>query len=209
MWLDKNGAGSYCKGFLAKDITGALLENMNVQTMNDCGVVLASEQTRLTRLIQNEKALRLARGENFGTDRFDPTADKTDLSVDDSMSTTTARSTADHHTARAIDVNNEEEDESLSEANTFKSSTKTPNSNASMSKRGGSSSTVRKTAITAKFVNSIRPPVNLIVSSASTSLIELRRVLRKKTGRKFDCHEMKVLFWLFLFLFLFSLMICF
>lgn len=190
MWLDKNGAGSYCKGFLAKDISGAMLENITVPQMNECGVVLASEQTRLTRLIQNEKALRLARGENFGTERFDQGGDKTDLSVDDSMSATASRSQAPDLAPRAIDAN-EEEDESLSEATAFKSSSRTPNA-----KKGAA--TVRKTAITAKFVDQARPPVNLIVSSASTSLTELRRVLRKKTGRKFDCHELKVKKGLFL-----------
>ena len=185
MWLDKNGGGSYAKGFLQRDVSGAMLETMSLDLLQQCGVVLTAEQNRIMRLLQNEKALRVARGEQYGV-----TGDMGDPSLDDSTSMQSMSVSSRHDVSIADNskiIQLDDDDESLSEANAYKSSTKTP-------KTGGkkvTSGTARKTIVTATFNRDNRPPVNIIVSSASTNIQELRRVLRKKTGRKFEVQSMK------------------
>merc|ERR1711991_168854 len=65
-------------------------------------------------------------------------------------------------------------------------------SEAASSKRSGkkSTQTARKAAIKVQFKDDARPPVSIIVSSAATGLVELRRVLRKRMGRKFEVQNM-------------------
>ena len=188
MWLDKNGGGSYAKGFLQRDVNGAMLENMSLELLEQCGVVLTSEQNRILRLLQNEKALRVARGEQYGV------GDANDPSMDDSTSMQSVSASQSRHDISRSEAGNsrviqlDDEDESLSEASNYKNSSKTPDTTASMRTKG---KTARKTVLQATFRNDLRPTVNIIVSSASTNIQELRRVLRKKTGRKFEVQSMQ------------------
>lgn len=48
------------------------------------------------------------------------------------------------------------------------------------------SSTMRKIVIAVKFPNDLRPPLRVVVSTASPSLSELKKALRKKTGRVYN-----------------------
>jgi hypothetical protein len=128
MWLDKNAAGSYVKGFMNKDINGMHLENLNVLLMIECGVILALEQVmtvlhfspvgidfdfqaRLTRLMQSEKALRLVGSEEFATDCG---ADFTEVSVDNSQQMAAASSSfkPESHSDRDILISVDEDDDS-------------------------------------------------------------------------------------------------
>jgi hypothetical protein len=53
-------------------------------------------------------------------------------------------------------------------------------------KVASSGSTLRKIVIGCKFAQELRPPLRLVVSTASPSLAELKKALRKKTGRRYD-----------------------
>jgi len=167
MWLDKNNAANYVKGFLQQDVNGLTLEAMTPGTLEACGVVLVSEQDRLLRLLDNEKALRSARGEHFSMGQLRGG----ESSMDDSTSVVRSES-------RVTQLEeDDDDDESLSEALQARA-------------KASKGATGRKTVIHASFGGDCRPPVKLIVSSAYTNQRELRRVIRKKTGRKFDMQSL-------------------
>jgi PAS domain S-box-containing protein len=192
MWLDKNKGSGYVKGFMQKEISGKVLETITMDLLQQCGVVLQAEQNRILRLLDNEKALRLARGEQYqtlemvgGDYSVDDSTSMQSVSVATSHRNTPTAGNSEHNPRSVIQV--DDEDESLSDAGAYQNSTRTPSTASSANSKKG---TGRKMVITATFRGNCRQPVKIIVSSASTSHMELRRVIRKKTGRKYELHNM-------------------
>lgn len=162
MWLDANNAGSYIRGFQARDVDGTALERLGREQLVEFGIVLDSEQKRLFELIQAAK-----RGQEKGNGNLKGGLTSVDnTSFDESVSRNFAP---------------EETSEDFSEVGTPKK--KMP----SKSPSGGA--TFRKATITCSFKNAARAPFSIVVSSAAVTLDELRKVLRKKTGRKFHVQS--------------------
>ena len=157
MWLEKIGAASYIKTFLNKDVSGAQLEQLTMDGLNDLGIVLTSEKNRIYKLITEEKAQRIQAAK----------ANDTETSVDDTSVTT-----------KQIEIDDETSEDVGSMSTRMTPTSVKPTKSTKFA-------TVRKINISVHFKN--KPRSNLsVLAYSNAGHEELRRIFRKKFGRKYD-----------------------
>lgn len=207
MWLDRPDVQgqAYIKPFLQHDVSGVKLDRVTMEKLQDFGVVLQSERERLYKLITQEKASRLA-ADNLPRLRPSVT-EESDASIrSEEDLDNTSRDGSPPLTRRELQSLPSSRDEIVAyrrpsggSSILASSAGSSPTDGASYRRTSGGSnilmpstssgSSSRKGLITAEFVGNIRPKLS-ILASTNADRSELRRVLRKKMGRKYEVEQM-------------------